>query len=129
MQSLFVCTVPGRYLACLILVLVIFAMGCENKALAEAQKQRQSVVQRSEGVELIGCTDSIGINVDGWVRNTNAYSVRIREVFQSSGERTESIFIVASGKEVAVNIGWQNAFIVYTLDGAMVGIIKGWCPK
>lgn len=101
-------------------VLLTLMMGCSDGTSTQLPKQT------SEGVILYGCNGS-----DGLLENTNPYPVRVRRVWQGSyGEKTESIDMLAPGAKLSRNeVRPSQGFYIYTMDGAMVGWIKGVCPR
>ena len=106
--------------------LLTTTMGCSDRTSANAVISTVLPTQTSEGVVLHGCTQQ----KQGWIENTNSYPVRVRRVWQYSGERTKSIDRLELDAKLTLDkISHQDGFYIYMMDGVLVGWISGECPK
>src|SRR3989344_9576628 len=66
----------------------------------------------------------------GWLENTNAYPIRVRHVRWVSAEITQSINRIGPGAKLSFKIynNRQYGFYIYTIDGVLVGWIRGEPP-
>ncbi|MFA5070099.1 MAG: hypothetical protein WC528_02355 [Patescibacteria group bacterium] len=64
-----------------------------------------------------------GYCTSGWIKNTNSYPVRIKEVWIFKGETTDWIDVFQPGEQRPQYISGQHGFHIYTLDGIEVGWI------
>lgn len=110
-----------------ILMSILLLSGCDEK---EKHLKHQNTEQFSEGILLVGCSTSHDEHTKGILTNTTMLSVRIREVAQGHGEKTQTIFVLPSGKTIQIDNVYTNGGIyIYTMDGVMVGWISYHCPK
>jgi len=109
---------------CRILVIMgILALVCrlcdqQCTEFCESNRQQLKIKNSAAGVTVQG------LDCWGWVRNNNAFPVRIKKVFVSWGERTHWVEKFTPGEKYKVYVHRKNAFYIYDLKGAIIGYIK-----
>lgn len=83
-------------------------------------------IERSEGVELYTCYMG-NLQVKGWIKNTNKFSVRIQQVSiaKQSGETTKSIDLLKPNAKLIINdSAIYRGLYIYTAEGIKIGWIR-----
>lgn len=60
----------------------------------------------------------------GWIKNTNDFPVRVKRVWISKGESTQSIDVLAPGEVHSLFVSHRHGFYVTTLDGVEIAWIR-----
>jgi len=127
----------GTALAILFVVGLCFLVAANKAPYGISVQTKEAAVevletQTSGGVVLHGCSFQ-DFTVDGWIENTRAWPVRIRQIIQDDrqyGEKTQSMYLLSSGEKLKIkDINSQLGFYIYSNEGGLVGWISGRCPK
>lgn len=134
--------------------LLVSVTGCSNDIsptpteVIYPDKQDIHQIQTSNGIELHGCTPSLGGRQSNiWIENTknlnnfqsNYNSVRIHTVlmayatdedgFPIYSERLMSVDILEPKEKLLIPVLYKNhTFRIYGMEGILIGLLNGECP-
>lgn len=97
----------------ILVLLTVFLIGCDGDNTHPVEVQQKT----DAGVVVRG------YSCDGYIKNTNSFPVRIREVWQYSGEKTKWVKIFEPGEKKEQFISCQHGFYIMDMDGKLIGFI------
>lgn len=99
-------------------ILAIILSNCDGFKQPENKPSYYNAESSSGGIVVHGYC------VDGWIKNTNDFPVRVKNVWQFRGETTKWIHTFQPGEIKRQYISHQHGFYILTLDGIEIGWIE-----